>query len=82
MTLLDPLVQLGKSYGAIFFGNDNGNVMIWLPEAQVSGRVFRTRSRHYSGNVHGSVEIPPLSLALNEAVLFSVSLILPPTRET
>ncbi|KAG3165973.1 hypothetical protein PC128_g19825 [Phytophthora cactorum] len=41
-----------------------------LSEQQVVQQVHRARRQHYSGNVHGSIEIPPLSLALYEAVSF------------
>ncbi|ETO61331.1 hypothetical protein F444_20659 [Phytophthora nicotianae P1976] len=55
---------------SLFYWDDNKQVVIGLSESQVIGRVYRARALHYSCNVHGSVEIPPLSLALNEAVSF------------
>ncbi|KAG3147235.1 hypothetical protein PC128_g23833 [Phytophthora cactorum] len=53
-----------------FYGSGNGNVVRGLSEMQVQRRIYRARHQHFSGDVHGAVEIPPLSLALNEAVSF------------
>ncbi|OWZ22519.1 hypothetical protein PHMEG_0002776 [Phytophthora megakarya] len=41
-----------------------------LCNAQVVRRIHHARNQHYSGNVHGSLEIPPLSLALDDVVSF------------
>ncbi|KAG2788156.1 hypothetical protein PC129_g17678 [Phytophthora cactorum] len=53
-----------------FYGSGNGNVVRGLSEMQVQRRIYRARHQHFSGDVHGAVEIPPLSLALNEAVSY------------
>lgn len=52
------------------YGSGDANVVRGLAEQQVLRRVYRTRNQHFSGDVHGTVEIPPLSLALNETVPF------------
>ncbi|GMF42048.1 unnamed protein product [Phytophthora fragariaefolia] len=52
------------------YGANNDHVVRGLYEAQVLRSVYRARSRHSSGDVHGAIEIPPLALALNEAVSF------------
>ncbi|KAJ8577542.1 hypothetical protein ON010_g1664 [Phytophthora cinnamomi] len=53
-----------------FYGANNEHVVRGLSETQVLRRVYQARSRHFSGDVHEAIEIPPLSLALNEAVSF------------
>ncbi|POM80008.1 Hypothetical protein PHPALM_2208 [Phytophthora palmivora] len=53
-----------------FYGTTPVSLVRGLSEQQVLRRVYRARSQHFSSNVHGTVEIPPLSLALNEAVPF------------
>ncbi|KAK1942827.1 hypothetical protein P3T76_005464 [Phytophthora citrophthora] len=53
-----------------FYGANNEHVVQGLSEPQVLRRVYRARNRHFSGDVHGAIEIPPLSTALNEAVSF------------
>ncbi|OWZ18206.1 hypothetical protein PHMEG_0007745 [Phytophthora megakarya] len=53
-----------------FYGTDNAQVVRGLSEPQVLRRVYQARSRHFSGDVHGAIEIPPLPTALNEAVSF------------
>ncbi|POM63818.1 Hypothetical protein PHPALM_20735 [Phytophthora palmivora] len=65
-----PARQIWHELRGLYYGFDNNNVVISLSESQVISRVHRARAIHYSGDVHGSVEIPPLSLALNEAVSF------------
>ncbi|POM59678.1 hypothetical protein PHPALM_31552 [Phytophthora palmivora] len=65
-----PARQIWHELRGLYYGFDNNNVVIGLSESQVISRVHRARAIHYSGDVHGSVEIPPLSLALNEAVSF------------
>ncbi|POM73961.1 Hypothetical protein PHPALM_9137 [Phytophthora palmivora] len=57
-----------------FYGTIPVSVVRGLSEQQVLRRVYRARSQHFSSNVHGTVEIPPLSLALTRPYPFSVSL--------
>lgn len=45
-----------------FYTNDNENVIQGLSEQQVVSRVYRLRRSSYGGDVHGMVEIPPMSL--------------------
>ncbi|KAE9232652.1 hypothetical protein PF005_g2665, partial [Phytophthora fragariae] len=48
---------------------------------QAIRRVHHARRQHYSGNVHGSIEIPPLALALDEAVTFFQFHCITPNRD-
>lgn len=67
--------QVWEELRAQFYAADNSDVIRCLSESQVIRRVHHARHQHYSGNVHGSIEIPPLSLALGESIsFFSVSL--------
>ncbi|POM60541.1 hypothetical protein PHPALM_30596 [Phytophthora palmivora] len=54
----------------LYYGFDNTNGVVGPSESQAISREHRARVIHYRGDVHGSVEIPPLSLALNEAFHF------------
>eukprot|EP00644_Phytophthora_capsici_P003990 jgi/Phyca11/108303/e_gw1.15.667.1 len=65
-----PARRIWEALREEFYGTENGNVVRGLSEVQVLRRVYRARHQHFSGDVHGAVEIPPLSLALNEAVSF------------
>ncbi|KAG3079258.1 hypothetical protein PI124_g9135 [Phytophthora idaei] len=70
-----PVRQVWEALRERFYNADSPDVIRGLSEQQVVQRVHRARRQHYSGNAHGSIEIPPLSLALGEAVSFiSVSL--------
>ncbi|KAK1941006.1 hypothetical protein P3T76_007712 [Phytophthora citrophthora] len=57
-----------------FYGANNEHVVRGLSELQVLRRVYQARNRHFSGEIHGALEIPPppppLSTALNESVSF------------
>ncbi|GMF25282.1 unnamed protein product [Phytophthora fragariaefolia] len=57
-----------RIWEAVFYGADNANVVRGLSEPQVLRRVYQARSRHFSEDVHGAIEIPSLTTALNEAV--------------
>ncbi|KAG2916481.1 hypothetical protein PC119_g18756 [Phytophthora cactorum] len=65
-----PACLIWEALGDEFYGSGNGNVVRGLSEMQVQRHIYRARHQHFSGHVHGAVEIPPLSLALNEAVSF------------
>ncbi|KAF1791360.1 Leucine-rich repeat domain, L domain-like [Phytophthora cactorum] len=65
-----PARQVWEERRSRFYDGDNPDVVHGLSESQVIRRVHVARSQHYSGNVHGSIEIPPLSLALDEEVSF------------
>ncbi|OWZ13459.1 hypothetical protein PHMEG_00013211 [Phytophthora megakarya] len=51
-----------------YYAEDNPDVV--RVADKVVGRVHHARNQHYSSNVHESVETPPLSLALDDAVSF------------
>ncbi|OWY92932.1 LOW QUALITY PROTEIN: hypothetical protein PHMEG_00037850 [Phytophthora megakarya] len=58
-----------------FYGSEKPDVLRGLSEQQVVSRVHRARNLDFNGDMRGAVEIPPVSLLLNEAVpFFSVSL--------
>ncbi|ETO73592.1 hypothetical protein F444_10500, partial [Phytophthora nicotianae P1976] len=65
-----PARQIWEALRDEFYGAANGNVVRGLSELQVQRRIYRARHQHFSGDVHGAIEIPPLSLALDEAVSF------------
>ncbi|KAE8909486.1 hypothetical protein PF003_g5890 [Phytophthora fragariae] len=65
-----PVRRVWEELQRRFYSTDNPDVVRGLSEQQVTGRVHHARRQHYSGNVHGSIEIPPLALALDEAVTF------------
>lgn len=64
--------QVWEELRAQFYAADNSDVIRGLSESQAIRRVHHARHQHYSGNVHGSIEIPPLSLslALGESISF------------
>ncbi|POM62695.1 hypothetical protein PHPALM_28116 [Phytophthora palmivora] len=53
-----------------FYADDIPDVVQGLTEAQVVRRVHHGRNQNYFRNVHGLVDIPPLSLTLEDAVSF------------
>lgn len=53
-----------------FYSMDDPRVVQGLSEQQVIQRVYRARQKHYSGEVHGLVELPPLSLVKGESTNF------------
>lgn len=55
---------------AQIYGEGNDNVVRGLSVYQVLSCVYRALSHHFSGEVHGSVELQPLSLAQNESISF------------
>ncbi|POM60645.1 hypothetical protein PHPALM_30487 [Phytophthora palmivora] len=65
-----PARQIWYELRSLHYDYNNNNVVVGLLESQVISRVHRARVIHYSGDVHGSVEVPPVSLALNEVVSF------------
>ncbi|EGZ18676.1 hypothetical protein PHYSODRAFT_501434, partial [Phytophthora sojae] len=65
-----PARRIWDAVRSEFYGADNEHVVRGLSEPQVLRRVNQARSQHFSGDVHGAIEIPPLSTALNEAVSF------------
>ncbi|KAG2887538.1 hypothetical protein PC116_g25856 [Phytophthora cactorum] len=44
--------------------------IVGLTRKQVISRVLNTRRNHYGGEVHGRLEIPPLSLVKNSTLRF------------
>ncbi|POM75316.1 Hypothetical protein PHPALM_7596 [Phytophthora palmivora] len=65
-----PARQIWEELRSLYYADDNPSVVRGLSETQVVSRIYRARRLHYSGNVHGAIEIPPLSLVLNEPVSF------------
>ncbi|EGZ20752.1 hypothetical protein PHYSODRAFT_496669, partial [Phytophthora sojae] len=65
-----PARRIWEAVRSEFYGADNEHVVRGLSEPQVLRRVYQARSQHFSGDVHGAIEIPPLSTALDEAVSF------------
>ncbi|POM62819.1 LOW QUALITY PROTEIN: hypothetical protein PHPALM_27970 [Phytophthora palmivora] len=53
-----------------FYGTTPESVVSGLSEHKVLRRVYQAISQHFSSNVQGPVEIPPLSLALSAAYAF------------
>ncbi|ETI44328.1 hypothetical protein F442_10861 [Phytophthora nicotianae P10297] len=63
-----PARRLWETLGNEVYAADSQPVVSVLSEAQALRRVFQAQSRHFSGDVHEPIEIPPLALAFNEAV--------------
>ncbi|KAH9117224.1 hypothetical protein LEN26_003830 [Aphanomyces euteiches] len=54
-----------------FYSKDTNTVVRGLTKIQVVKRVHRARELHYGSNVHGRVEVPPLSVVRNSVQRFS-----------
>lgn len=65
-----PARRIWEAVRSEFYGTVNEHFVCGLSEPQVLRRVYQARSQHFSGNVHGAIEIPPLSTALNGGVSF------------
>ncbi|OWY99027.1 hypothetical protein PHMEG_00030045, partial [Phytophthora megakarya] len=76
-----PVRRVWEELQRRFYSTDNLDLVRGLSEQQVIRRVHHARRQHYSGNVHGSIEIPPLSLVLNEAVTFFQFHCITPNRD-
>ncbi|KAG3203905.1 hypothetical protein PC128_g2275 [Phytophthora cactorum] len=65
-----PVRQVWEELRSRFYDGDNPDVVGVLSESQVIRRVHVARSQYYFCNVHGSIEIPLLPLALDKEVSF------------
>ncbi|OWY90198.1 hypothetical protein PHMEG_00041786 [Phytophthora megakarya] len=62
--------QIWETVRGEFYDDDNQHVVRRRFELQAVRRIHRARNQHFSGDGYGVVEIPPLSLALNETATF------------
>ncbi|OWY93624.1 hypothetical protein PHMEG_00036910 [Phytophthora megakarya] len=60
-----PARQILQELRSLFYENDS-KVMTGLSESLDDTRIYRARALHFYGNVHESVGISQISLALNE----------------
>ena len=73
-----PASAIWREISQHFYAQDNGNVLIGMSRQQVVNHVYATQRRHYGGDIHGIVEMPPLSLIQASRCHFSSSTISPP----
>ncbi|OWZ17643.1 hypothetical protein PHMEG_0008384 [Phytophthora megakarya] len=64
-----PVRLVWQELHSLFYKSDS-NVVVDLSESQVVFCIYSGRALHYSGDVHESMEIPQLLLALNEKLFF------------
>jgi len=55
---------------AQFYQSDTVVALRGLTQHQVLGRVYRSRARHFGGNIHGRIEVPPLSRVRGQPLNF------------
>lgn len=66
-----PAVLNWEAMGDQSYGPDVNFAVKCLSSAQVIARVYRARSLHYNGDIHGKTKRPPLCLVQNKAINFS-----------
>jgi hypothetical protein len=72
--LATPALQIWDMVDAQFYRGATDQALRGLTQQQVTGRVYRTRALHFGGNIHGHIEVPPLSSARPGPQLFPVPL--------
>lgn len=55
-------LQIWNAVNAHFYLPNTTDALIGLTREQVINRVYNTCRQHYGGNIHGLIELPPLSL--------------------
>ncbi|GMF13282.1 unnamed protein product [Phytophthora lilii] len=53
-----------------FYGGAQMEALTGLSQEQVISRVYRVRDRHFGGNIHGRIEMPPLSRVVDRPLNF------------
>jgi hypothetical protein len=68
--LATPALQIWDMVDAQFYRGATDQALRGLTQQQVTGRVYRTRALHFGGNIHGRIEVPPLSRVHGQALNF------------
>lgn len=64
-------MQIWHQVDARFYQGTEVIALRGLTQHQVLGGVYRTRAQHISGNIHGRIEVPPLSRVLGQPLNLS-----------
>lgn len=65
-----PASDIWEAVRSRFYPEDGEGVVQGLNQQQVINRVYRIRRRSYGGDVHGMIELPPLSLVRDSNLPF------------
>ncbi|GMF34596.1 unnamed protein product [Phytophthora fragariaefolia] len=53
-----------------FYSDNEQQPLLGLSRERVRSRVYRTRIRHFGGNIHSSIEVPPLYRVSDRPLIF------------